>query len=152
MGDILETVLIVDDDPALLELLQHALPRAWTQPPLRVLTAATLADALVLLGQMPIDLVVLDLLLPGSNGLAAVQTILHAMQTTLGRLLPVVVISGYLSDTIEEQALRVGMQACVQKGNLDFPTRLAVAMRSSWARHSYIEERLRLLREASADG
>ena len=148
----LRTALIVDDSPDLIALLTAALPRHWPTARLTVLSAATLDEATAILGTSPIDLVVLDLLMPVGGGPTAVHQILPTMQAILGRLLPVVVISGYMSDIVEEQALRVGMQACVQKGGQHFPRRLAEAMRAAWSRHLYIEERLRLLREAGTHG
>jgi len=70
------------------------------------------------------------------------------MQAILGRLLPVVVMSGYLSDIIEAAALRAGMQACVYKGDPHLAPRLVQAMREAWSRHLYMEERLRLVQQA----
>jgi len=148
VSDTLQTVLIIDDNVDLTDLLQMALPRYWPAPPLIVLTAASLEAARAVLAQESVDLVVLDLLLPGGNGLTAVHHLLHDMQTLLGRLLPVVVMSGYLSDVIEGAALRAGMQACVAKGEPHLAPRLVQAMREAWQRHQYIEERLRLVREA----
>ena len=152
MDRALETVLIVDDDADLTLLLKITLPRHWTSARLTVLVAHTLDEARAVLALSPVDLVVLDLRVPGRNGLTAVHHLLHAMQRILGRLLPVVVLSGYLSDIMEDQALRLGMQACIQKGADKLPQRLAEAMRAAWARYQYIEERLRLVCEAGAHG
>jgi two-component system OmpR family response regulator len=60
-----ESVLIVDDDPDIRQLLRQYLALAGMQP----LTAADASEARMLLQHHPIDLVVLDVMLPQESGL-----------------------------------------------------------------------------------
>lgn len=59
------TVLVVDDDPNVCEVLSRYLTRAGY----RVLVAADGIDGLRMARSTPVDLVVLDLMLPGMDGL-----------------------------------------------------------------------------------
>ena len=62
------TVLAVDDQPTNLRLLEAVLsPRGY-----RVLTATSGAEALALLESEDVDLVLLDILMPGMDGLRGV--------------------------------------------------------------------------------
>ena len=65
------TVLVVDDTPANLGLVLESLSAAG----LRVLVAENGARALELLAQQPVDLILLDMIMPGLDGLAVCQRI-----------------------------------------------------------------------------
>ena len=71
----MKTILSVDDDPWVLETLKDALtPRGY-----QVLTTASAAEAEQMLSQQKIDLVLLDLGMPGKNGFALYRD-LEALQ------------------------------------------------------------------------
>jgi len=63
-------VLIVDDHPVVLEYVTSAVKKALPEAVIRI--AGDLATALKLAGEVPINLVVLDLGLPGCGGLDSV--------------------------------------------------------------------------------
>ncbi len=64
-------VLVVDDDQALVELLEYNLQAAGYQ----TLSASDGETALARLREQPVDLVILDLMLPGMDGLEVCQRI-----------------------------------------------------------------------------
>ena len=80
------TVLAVDDQPQNLRLLDAVLsPRGY-----RVLTAATGDDALAMLASEDVDLVLLDVVMPGMDGYEVCQRIRADEGTAY---LPVVMIT-----------------------------------------------------------
>jgi DNA-binding response OmpR family regulator len=80
----MKTILSIDDDPWVLETLKDALtPRGY-----QVLTTTSAAEAVQLLSQHKIDLVLLDLGMPDKNGFVLYRE-LEAVQPV-----PVMFISG----------------------------------------------------------
>lgn len=57
------------------------------------------------------DVVVLDLAMPGMDGLEAIPRILAASPATR-----IVVFSGFVADSLEEQVLRLGAHRYLEKG------------------------------------
>lgn len=68
----MKTILVVDDDDAIRMLIEMEL----TEEGYRVLTAANAQDALKLVKSEQLDLVVLDIRMPGMDGLEALPRIL----------------------------------------------------------------------------
>ena len=64
-------VLLVDDETSFVE----ALGRRLTLRKLHVLTAGSADEALDILGRVELDVVVLDVKMPGTDGLTAIKTI-----------------------------------------------------------------------------
>lgn len=91
-------ILIVDDDPGVLEALRFALT-----PQFNVVTARTGAEAVEVLGQRLLDLVLLDHVLPDMPGLAILGIIKRYLPS-----LPVILITGHGSEEISVQAFRGG--------------------------------------------
>ena len=80
------TILVVDDVVQNVRLLEAVLaPRGYT-----VIAATSGAEALERLGSLPVDLVLLDILMPGMDGYAVCRTIRDDPAT---RFLPVVMIT-----------------------------------------------------------
>jgi DNA-binding response OmpR family regulator len=82
----METVLVVDDEPTLREVVVRYLERAGY----RALEAGDGDEAEVLLRNQPPDLVILDLMLPGTDGLELCRRIredsaLPVIMLTAGR-------------------------------------------------------------------
>jgi len=98
-------ILIVDDDPAVLEALSAALA-----PQFHILTARTGAEALEVLSQRLLDLVLLDNVLPDMPGLAILAIVKRYLPS-----LPVVLITGYGSEEISVKAFRGGARDYVKK-------------------------------------
>jgi DNA-binding NtrC family response regulator len=82
-------VLLVDDEPELLEGLQRVLARRE----LEVSRASSGEEALAALGREDVDVVVLDLKMPGLSGLDTLREIRRRFPDRV-----VVVLTGHLSD------------------------------------------------------
>ncbi len=107
---VLPTVLVVDDERNIRRTLELVL----SGENYRVLEAATGEDALETLvhGHHPVDLVILDLMLPGMSGL----DVLERLQTDDStRKLPVLVISGHATVEDAVKALKLGARDFFEK-------------------------------------
>lgn len=102
-------VLIVDDHPVVLEL--HCAAVAKALPEAVVRTAGDLSSALELAGDVPIDIVLLDLGLPGCGGLDSVVRFRKAFPSIL-----VLVVSANEDRDSILGALGVGAAGFVPKG------------------------------------
>lgn len=100
------TVLIIDDDAQIRTLLSDFLGKIGYV----VVPAKDARSALVVLGHMPVDLILLDLSLPDIYGLDLL-TQLRSQYSSV----PVVVISGYLTGESERLCLEKGAAAAVRK-------------------------------------
>jgi PAS domain S-box-containing protein len=106
-------VLLVEDDPDDALLLRDALAEAEGRP-FRVQHADRLAAGLTRLAQGGVDLIVLDLSLPDSQGLETLVAVLaHAADT------PIVVMSGRADEATAIEAVRLGAQDYLVKGRVD---------------------------------
>lgn len=81
------TVLIVDDEPHIAAVVAAKLRRCG----LRVVTAANGDEALAILGEEPIDLVVSDLRMPGSDGASLLRAMAADPRTART---PVIILTG----------------------------------------------------------
>ncbi|MFM7783390.1 MAG: adenylate/guanylate cyclase domain-containing protein [Gammaproteobacteria bacterium] len=99
------TLLVVDDSEAGRELLGRHLGRLGH----RVLFAASGAEAIALLDREPVDLVFLDLVMPGMSGLEVLQQLKADPRL---RPVPVIVVSG-ISET-------TGVLRCIEAGAEDY--------------------------------
>src|SRR5687767_3368284 len=105
--DSLPKILIVDDEPSNLILLERVFHRHY-----EVVCAENGRDALGILEQSPIDIVLLDIMMPMMTGLQVLQVI--RSQPALVEL-PVVLVSA-LSDGREvAEGLRLGANDYVTK-------------------------------------
>jgi two-component system, response regulator, stage 0 sporulation protein F len=82
----MKTILVVDDDDAIRTLLQDEL----LDEGYHVLTASNARDALRMVQEEALDLVILDIRMPGMNGLEALPRILGLKEG-----LPVILNSAY---------------------------------------------------------
>jgi two-component system, response regulator, stage 0 sporulation protein F len=82
----MKTILVVDDDDAIRTLLQDEL----LDEGYNVLTASNARDALRMVQEEALDLVILDIRMPGMNGLEALPRILGLKEG-----LPVILNSAY---------------------------------------------------------
>lgn len=101
-------VLVVDDYPAFRETVGRVLeadPRFTI-----VAEAASGEEAVALAGQMPLDLVLVDLHLPGMNGLATAAAIKASQAEVV-----VLLLSGDWSPAYERRARAVGVWARLAK-------------------------------------
>jgi DNA-binding NtrC family response regulator len=93
------TLLAIDDDPKSLELIQDSLSR----DDLTILTSIDPAAGLELALQHHPEIVLLDLVMPGIDGIAVLERILAAAPTT-----EVILITGHYSAESAVEAIRKG--------------------------------------------
>jgi len=84
----MKTVLITDDEVALLELYDEEFRRAGY----RVMTAPSAREALAIIEKQPVDCIVMDIRMPGEDGLDAVSEIRRKRQQV-----PIVLNTAYSS-------------------------------------------------------
>ena len=103
-------VLVLDDDEAIVPMTERLLQRAGY----RVTTFQHADAALAAVQQQPLafDVVVTDYNMPGRNGLEVVRELAR-----LNPWLPVIVSSGYISDTLRAEAAALGVRYLLNKEN-----------------------------------
>lgn len=99
-------ILVIDDD----ERLRERLAQAFVERGLEVVTAADHARALQAVREAPFDRAVIDLRMPGPNGLVVLQDLL-AIQPAL----QVVIVTGYGSIATAVEAMRLGARDYLTK-------------------------------------
>lgn len=102
----MQTVLIVDDEPAIVKLLSYNL----TQANFNVLTANDGQQALVLVDNEPIDIVLLDLMLPKISGEEVLKQIRQR-----GNNVPVIVITAKTAEFDRVFGLEMGADDYITK-------------------------------------
>ena len=101
-----EKILIVDDDEDLLEIMAERLKmRGMT-----VASARTADDAFVMIEQEPFDVVIVDFMLPGIDGLQAINTIRKTRPD-----LRIILQTAYATAEKEQEALAMGALGVVEK-------------------------------------
>ncbi len=100
------TVLVVDDDVAVREMMLAALQNKQRD----VLTAASGEEALEIVKKAHVDLVLLDLSMPGLNGVDTFRE-MHTIQPGL----PVVIVTGYPDSDLMARALEIGPFTVISK-------------------------------------
>ncbi len=112
-------VLVVDDE----ELYRRALERILTRVGHHVISARGASEALQVVAEQPVDLVLSDIQMPGINGLELVRQI-----RDIAPDLPCIVITGYGSPEQSVEALRAGafwyLEKPFDQGHLDVVRRL----------------------------
>jgi DNA-binding response OmpR family regulator len=101
-----KTVMLVDDEPAILESLKHYLQRSH----LVVTTAKCGDDALVQFRKKPFNIVVTDLVMPGVSGLQVLKEIKKCKPET-----GVYIFTGKGSIKLAIEALRLGADDFMEK-------------------------------------
>jgi len=135
--DNLITILLVEDNPADSRLIADSLKHA-TSGTFDVRSAADLAQAAETLATCDVDLILLDLHLPDSQGL---DTVANAKSITPG--VPIVVLTGLDDADIGQAALQHGAQDYLVKGTLSTDA-LSRSIRYAIERHRIGEEVLQL--------
>lgn len=101
-----KTVLIVDDD----DVLRSRLQKAFTKRGLIVLCADGFESALQIAGEHKPDMAVLDLKMPGKNGMELLKDLLEVSPHTRA-----VILTGYGSITNAVEAVKIGAVNYVTK-------------------------------------
>src|SRR5690242_19720696 len=89
MSDTARTVLVVDDDPAILRLVEKMLKAR----PVKLLQAPRAADALRICEQEPVDLLITDMAMPEMDGNKLADRVLKLYPT-----MSVLLISGHYKE------------------------------------------------------
>ncbi|MGR0480531.1 MAG: sigma-54-dependent transcriptional regulator [Candidatus Electronema sp. V4] len=133
-------ILIIDDESAIRAALSGILEDEGFQP----LTAASAEEGLALLARRDIDLILLDIWLPGMDGIEALKRIRQDWSD-----IPVIMISGHGSIETAVQTTRIGAFDFIEKPLSYDKVVLAV---NQGLRVARLERENRLLREAAPDG
>jgi CheY-like chemotaxis protein len=105
-------ILVVDDDPDLRRYVRRSLKRPG-HPETQVVEAGDGPEALRIVADAPLDLVITDVVMPGMDGFNLVQAIRRSHSADR---LPVLVMTGEGSwREAESEAARVGAQAVLSK-------------------------------------
>ena len=112
MKDLLR-VLLVEDNPGDAELIEEMLPRDGTTL-FEVRCVARLSEALECAGADRFDIIILDLNLPDSDGLATLST----MRQQAFRM-PIVVLTGNSDEQMALAAIQQGAQDYLVKGQIE---------------------------------
>jgi DNA-binding response OmpR family regulator len=103
---ITEKILVVDDE----ETVCHSITKVLSRKGYRVAHAPTVESALTLMKDMPFDLVITDLMIPGTSGLELLQILRDHYPE-----LDVIMITGYASIDSAVKATRLGAAAYLPK-------------------------------------
>ncbi|HHH45612.1 MAG TPA: EAL domain-containing protein [Thiotrichales bacterium] len=133
MDDQAIRVLLVEDSPVETEIVLDILGTAGQ---FRVVTTASLQEALEALNRRTTDIVVLDLNLPDASGLEGFRRIQSAHPGV-----PIVILTNQHDEAMATEAVRLGAQDYLLKQEIDRPT-LTRAIRYAIGRHE-AEQRLR---------
>ncbi len=102
------TILVIEDERPIIELLEYNLRREGY----RVESATEGEAGLELLEKMPVDLVLLDLMLPGIQGLDVCRIIRERSQT---RALPIIILTARAEEADKVLGLELGADDYVTK-------------------------------------
>ncbi len=134
-----DTILIIDDEAAIRETLSGILGDEGFAP----LTAGSAEEGLQLLDEKDVDLVLLDIWLPGMDGMEGLRTIRQRFAH-----LPVIMISGHGTVETAVQATRMGAFDFIEKPLSYDKTVLAIRKGLEVSR---LERENRLLRASGPD-
>jgi len=101
-------VLVVDDDPDIRRLLGEELRGVGHE----VLFASDGPQGLMIARRERPDLILLDLRLPGGDGIAVLERLKTIPQTAM---IPVIILSGLCTDALVEQAMARGAHSYIRK-------------------------------------
>ena len=126
-------VLIIEDDPQFTNIARRMLDRDLGVIG-RCRTAGSLADGLSIMKDEPVDLVLLDLRLPDSEGLESLKTLKRA-----GHEIPIVVLTGEGTDEMSADALREGAIDYLLKSDVT-GRYLSLAVMHALERHNLLQQ------------
>lgn len=106
------SILVIEDNPADLEFIRICLPESPLKS--QLIEADTLLDGFAVLKATPVDLILLDLSLPDSQGFKTLLRLLGSYPH-----IPVIVLTGTNNEIIGNQAIRAGAQDFLVKGQFD---------------------------------
>ncbi len=140
-----KTILIVDDEPGILEMTARMVQAQSTA--YRVLKARSGREALDLLTQRPVDLVLLDLMMPELDGFGVLERMREAEAT---RDTPVIVLTAKLLTEVDMVRLNRGVATVLEKGLFSVAETLAHIEEVLALNRKLGSEAQRLVRKAMA--
>lgn len=102
------TILVVDDEPYMIRLLQHHIERAGY----RLVKATNGREALERIAEDQPDLIIMDVMMPEINGLEVLAQLRQQEQT---KNLPVIIMTANAQRFTREQAEAAGVSAFLTK-------------------------------------
>lgn len=102
---VVKTILIVDDQKGVRLLLEEF----FKQEGYTVLTAGNGQEAIKETKEQKVDLIIMDMKMPGMDGLKAAEVILQ------DKYIPIILMTAYAKAEIEEAAMAVGINRCIVK-------------------------------------
>ncbi len=139
------TFLVVDDDPDTLDM--HARIVQAHGPTNRVLKARNGLEALEIMARVAVDLVLLDLMMPGLDGFGVLEA-MRAQAST--REIPVIVVTGQVLTEAEMARLNQGVATVLGKGLYSLEETLAHLETALARQQKLSSEAQRLVRRAMA--
>jgi len=126
-------ILVIEDDPAIRQVVVDALELEGYQPS----EAGTFQDGLAAASRAELDLLLLDLVLPGGDGLALLAEVRLARPT-----LPVIILTARGEEDDRVEGLRLGADDYVVKpfGVKELLARVEAVLRRSAERPSDVDE------------
>lgn len=103
-------LLLVDDDRDCLTALSNRLRFAFRGQGVEVDVADSAATGLILSHSAHYDALIVDVLMPGINGLKFVEQLRRTRPHV-----PIIMMSGWDVESSEDQAARLGLMACLPK-------------------------------------
>lgn len=100
-----KNLLFIDDDPSVVATLKMLFGRDFN-----TFNAANAEEGIQLFKELHPDVVILDLRLPGKDGIATLKAL-----RTLDQATPVVIVTGYATQATAEESLRLGASDYVHK-------------------------------------
>lgn len=94
-------ILLIEDDPVIAKLYQERLEREK----IRIITTNTGEEGLLVAMQTKPDLILLDLLLPGKDGVDVLRILKTEVET---KNIPVIIITAVLDESKRNQTMRAG--------------------------------------------
>jgi DNA-binding NtrC family response regulator len=135
------SVLLVDDEPAFLDTLSKRLALRRLQ----VATAGSAKEALAALGQQPVDVVVLDVKMPGMDGIATTRAIKDAHP-----LVEVILLTGHANLEASVEGMAMGaFDYLIKPVNID---ELVYKIEDAHRKKTLQEDKIRRLRQAVETG
>ena len=138
-------VLVVDDDLNTLDMHSRIIQSHW--PKVQVLTAKNGREALDILQQVRVDLVLLDLMMPEIDGFGVLEA-MRQLEAT--RAVPVIVLTGQVLSQHDMARLNQGVAAVMSKGMFNAGETLAHLDAALERRRKLGGEAQRLVRAAMA--
>jgi len=126
------SVLLIEDNPEFAGLVQHWLATSGGDVPFSLSWADSLSSGLAQIGRGGVEVLILDLGLPDSEGLGTFGAVRRRAKA---REIPIVVLSGADAESLALQTIQEGAENYLVKSACDGPT-LARALRRAVARHT----------------